>query len=125
MDAGQQLEATTAAVLTHERVSINQVNHPPRRYPRQQEPNTDSGTLRVPLRRGEYYLRGDRTRLPELGEKVIEVRPMSNSFIPNGLPDALNIIEEGQTPRQMNRDSPKISMLGCDGLERGCDPRDV
>ena len=91
----KQSEATMTTVLTRECTSFNRVDHPSQRHLRQQEFNTVSPPFRVHLQFYEYHLREGRTRLPELGKKVIEVRPTPKIFFSNGLSDVLIGIEEG------------------------------
>lgn len=78
----------------------------------------------MPLRCREYHGREDRTRLPELGKKAIEVRPIPGVFSSRGLPDVLIDTEEGQTVWHIDRDSSEIPMFGCDGPQCHGDPFD-
>jgi hypothetical protein len=69
-----------------------------------------------------YDLRTNRTRLRELDQEAIKIRPLPTIRLPNGPPDAGTGSEAGRVVRHVNRDLSKVSMFGYDGLEWRDDP---
>ena len=64
-------------------------------------------------------------RFPELDKKAIKVQPLPTEHFSDGVPDICKSHGKGQVVRYMDRDLPKIQMLGCDCLERRDDPFDA
>jgi hypothetical protein len=64
-------------------------------------------------------------RLPELDKEAIKVQPLPTERFSNGVPDVGKNHGKGQVVRYMDRDLPKIQMLGCDCLECRDDPFDA
>jgi hypothetical protein len=61
--------------------------------------------------------------LPELDQEAVKVQPQLTGCFPDEFPDVGEDLGDGQVERDMNR-LPKISMVGCDGLECRDDPSD-
>ena len=63
-------------------------------------------------------------RLPESDQEPVKVQPQLTVCFPDEFPDVGENLREGQVERNMNRDLPKIPVVGGDGLECRDDPSD-
>jgi len=71
-----------------------------------------------------YYIRANCKRFPEVDQDAVKIQPLLNNRFSNGLPEVVSYAEVGQVVRRINRDSSKIPVFACNGLECERDPFD-
>ena len=99
------------------------VNYTSLRYLRKQPPKKISHALPI-IQRHAHHPRANRTRLPELDEKTVEVHPLAVDLFSESLP-ITRTVNRDLPAIQRNRDSLKTLNLLRDCFERHSNPFDA
>jgi len=117
-----RLEHTTNGI--YRSVALDQVNDPSLRCLRQQTSYAISRVVIPPVQRRASDPWTDRTRLPELDEKAVEVQPLTIDPFSNGFFDVGTGVDKRNAGEGVDRDMLEILASGGDGLECHGDPCD-
>ena len=120
---GQGTHYDAGFVCPMPRSSTHDVNYTSLRYLWQQPPKKISHARFIPQRHA-HHLRTNRTRLPELDEKMIEVHPLPVDLFSDNFPNTRTGSHDPPV-MQMDRDSLKTLNLLCDCSKRHGNPFDA